>query len=104
MRHVVTILPGAHALFTPLNRALCGHPTFIPLSATGKVWAALLDLRQIITTLAARPTHVLEILTTLATVMPVPLGPGVCGSVVRVHYPKQSGNAMATGHYCSCDI
>jgi hypothetical protein len=37
-------------------------PHTISLSATGKVRAALLDLRQLITTLAARPTHVNEIL------------------------------------------
>ena len=62
LRHVATILPAARALFTPLNRALRGQPAFIPLSAGGEVRAALLDLKQLITTLAARPTHVLEIL------------------------------------------
>jgi hypothetical protein len=46
MRHVATILPAARALFTPLNRALCGHPTFIPLSATGKVRAARVTARE----------------------------------------------------------
>jgi hypothetical protein len=66
MRHVATILPAARSLFTPLNRALRGHPTFIALSATGEVRAALLDLRQLILTLAARPTHVNEILTPAA--------------------------------------
>ena len=66
MRHVATILPAARSLFTPLNRALRGSPTFIALSATGEVRAALLDLKQLIITLAARPTHVNEILTPAA--------------------------------------
>ena len=64
MRHVATILPAARAMFTPLNRALRGQPTFVALSARGEVRAALLDLKQLITTLAARPTHVREILPT----------------------------------------
>jgi hypothetical protein len=62
MRHIATILPSARALFTPLNRALRMTPHTIALSATGEVQAALLDLRQLITTLAVRPTHVNEIL------------------------------------------
>ena len=62
MRHVATILPSARSLFTPVNRALRGHPSTISLSASGEVRAALLDLRQLVTTLAARPTHVREIL------------------------------------------
>ncbi|KAI2511562.1 adenylate kinase [Fragilaria crotonensis] len=62
MRHVATILPSARSLFTPVNRALRGHPSTISLSASGEVRAALLDLRQLVTTLAARPTHVKEIL------------------------------------------
>ena len=62
MRHVATIIPAARALFTPINRALRGAPRTVSLSASGEVRAALLDLRQMITTLAARPTHVKEIL------------------------------------------
>jgi hypothetical protein len=62
LRHVATILPSARALFTPLNRALRLTPHTIALSASGEVRAALLDLRQLVTTLAARPTHVTEIL------------------------------------------
>ena len=62
MRHVATILPTARSLFTPANRALRGTPQTIALSANGEVRAALLDLRQLVTTLAARPTHVKEIL------------------------------------------
>jgi hypothetical protein len=62
MRHVATILPSACSLFTPVNRALRGHPSTISLNASGEVRAALLDLRQLVTTLAARPTHVREIL------------------------------------------
>ena len=62
MRHVATILPAARGMFTPLNRALRNGPTTIPLGAKGDVRAALLDLKQLITTLAARPTHVNEIL------------------------------------------
>ena len=65
MRHVATILPSARALFTPINRALRGTPQTISLSASGEVRAALLDLRQMVTTLAARPTHVKEILPAL---------------------------------------
>jgi hypothetical protein len=63
MRHVTTILPAARGLFTPLNRALRGEPTFVALSAKGEVRAALLDLRQLVLKLADRPTHVKEILT-----------------------------------------
>jgi hypothetical protein len=73
MRHVATILPSARALFTPLNRALRLTPPTISLSANGEVRAALLDLRQLITTLAARPTHVNEIL-----IAPVPDYIGYC--------------------------
>jgi hypothetical protein len=62
MRHVATILPSARSLFTPVNRALRGHPSTISLNASGEVRAALLDLQQLVTTLAARPTHVREIL------------------------------------------
>lgn len=62
MRHVTTILPAARGLFTPLNRALRGAPTTVALTARGDVRAALLDLRQLVATLAARPTHVNEIL------------------------------------------
>ena len=64
MLHVATILPSARALFTPLNRALRMTPHTISLSATGEVRAALLDPRQLITTLAAHPTHVNKILPT----------------------------------------
>ena len=56
LRHVATILPSARSLFTPVNWALRGHPSPISLSASGEVRAALLDLRQMVTTLAARPT------------------------------------------------
>jgi hypothetical protein len=73
MRHVATILPSAQALFIPLNRALRMTPLTISLSATGEVQAALLDLRQLITTLAARATHVNEILPA-----PVPNYIGYC--------------------------
>jgi hypothetical protein len=62
MRHVATILPSAYSLFTPVNRAQRGHPSTIFHSASGEVRAALLDLRQLVTTLAARPTHFREIL------------------------------------------
>jgi hypothetical protein len=62
MQHVATILPSARSLFTPVNRALRGHPSTISLNASGEVRAALLDLRQLVTTLAARPAHVREIL------------------------------------------
>ena len=62
MRHVTTILPAARGMFTPLNHALRGAPTIVALSASGDVRAALLDLRQLVLTLADRPTHVNEIL------------------------------------------
>jgi hypothetical protein len=45
-----TILPSERSLFTPVNRALRGHPSTISLSASGEVRAALLDLRQLVTT------------------------------------------------------
>jgi hypothetical protein len=64
MRHAATILLSARSLFTPVNWALPGHPSTISLSASGEVRAALLDLQQLVTTLAARPTHVMEILPT----------------------------------------
>ena len=66
MRHVTTILPAARGLFTPLNRALRGDPSLVPLSAKGEVRAALLDLRQLVLKLVDRPTHVKEILTPAA--------------------------------------
>jgi hypothetical protein len=62
MRHVATIVPSASSLFTPLNEVLHDHPSTISLSASNEVRAALLDLRQLVTTLAARPTHIREIL------------------------------------------
>jgi hypothetical protein len=62
MRQLATILPSARALLTPLNRALRMTPHNIALSASGEVRAALLDLRQMITTLADRPTYVNKIL------------------------------------------
>ncbi len=97
MRHVATILPSAISLFTPLNRALRGHPSTISLSASNEVREVLLDLRQQVTTLAARPTRVMEIpppLTplTLDIVMPVRLERAAYGSVGQVPYPKQSGD------------
>jgi hypothetical protein len=36
MRHVATILPSARSLFTPINRALRGHPPPFPSVALGK--------------------------------------------------------------------
>jgi hypothetical protein len=62
MRHVATILPSPRSPLNPVNWALHGHPSTISLGASGEVRAALLDLRQLVTTLAARPTHVREIL------------------------------------------
>jgi hypothetical protein len=62
MRHVTTILPSVCSLFTPVNRALRGHPSTISISASGEVRAALLDLQELVTTLAAILTHVREIL------------------------------------------
>jgi hypothetical protein len=62
MRHIATILPSVRSLFTPVNRASHCHPTTISLSASGDVRAGLLDLRQLVTTHAARPTHVNKIL------------------------------------------
>jgi hypothetical protein len=62
MRHVATILPSARALFTPLNRALRRTPHTISLSATAEVRAVHLDLWQLITTVAASPTYINEII------------------------------------------
>ena len=45
-----------------MNWALQGNPLTISLSGSGEVRAALLDLQQMDTTLAARPTHVKEFL------------------------------------------
>ena len=97
MQLVATILPSARSLFTPINRALRGHPSTIPISASGEVRAALLDLRQLVTTLAARPPMSWKFsppltLITLDIVMPVRLERAAYGSVGQVPYPKQSGN------------
>jgi hypothetical protein len=104
MRHVTTILPAARGMFTPLNHALRGAPTIVALSASGDVRAALLDLRQLVLTLADRPTHVNEIL--------IPDAPdyiGYCdasafgaggpgsGSVAPAPYRKQSGDCNGRG-------
>ena len=105
MRHVATILPSARSLFTPINRALRGHPSTISLSASGEVRAALLDLRQMVTTLAARPTHVKEILPA-----PSPDYIGYCdasafgagGGVVQWTVPPARNSlatAVAAGHH-----
>ena len=61
MQHVVTILPSAPYSPPSIGRFEERPPPF-PLSASGEVRLALLDLQQMVTTLAARPTHVKEIL------------------------------------------
>ena len=57
--HHHSILP---ILFHSSELGIARQPSTISLHASGEVRAALLDLRQMVTTLAARPTHVKEIL------------------------------------------
>ncbi len=81
--------------------ALRMTPHTIALSATGKVRAALLDLRQLITTLTAHLNHVNKILPPLS---PITLGivTPVCtvrGSLVKQALPA-TGDSLATAVAC----
>jgi hypothetical protein len=62
LRHVALILPGTKGLFSPINKALKGDPQVIGLGKSSEVRAALLDLATMVTSLAARPTHVKELI------------------------------------------
>ena len=62
LRIAARILPAAHTLFTPINRALRGNPDVVPLgAANSELRATLLDLRAMILDLGRRPTHVHEL-------------------------------------------
>jgi hypothetical protein len=61
LQHAAGILPAAKSLFTPLNVCLRNDPTWISLPVDGDVRHALLDLKTLIKSLAARPTHVNEL-------------------------------------------
>jgi hypothetical protein len=61
LRHAATILPAAKSLFTPINRALRGEPTVIPIGPKSELRHALIDLRTMLMNLAQRPTHVNEL-------------------------------------------
>jgi len=61
LRHAATCLPSIRGLFSPLNKALHGDPTFVGLGKDSESRAALLDMRVLILNLADRPTHVHEL-------------------------------------------
>jgi hypothetical protein len=61
LQHAARILPAAKGLFSPLNKATKGDPKEVGLGKHSEVRAALLDLRHLVLTLAARPTHVSEL-------------------------------------------
>jgi hypothetical protein len=60
LRHVALIMPGTKGLFSPINHALKGDPPVIGLGRLSDVRAALLDLATLVS-LAARPTHIKEL-------------------------------------------
>jgi hypothetical protein len=53
-------LLGSKALLTPLYRSMTTRPTVIGLGKQSEVRAALLDLRAMVRSVAACPTHVLS--------------------------------------------
>ena len=61
LQHAARIIPAAKGMFTPLNNATAGDPAQVGVGKESEVRAALLDLRVIILSLAARPTHVSEL-------------------------------------------
>jgi hypothetical protein len=62
LRHVSNILPSARSLFTPLNRAMAGATMNVGLGAKSEICAALRDFIVLVRDLAARPTHVRELI------------------------------------------
>jgi hypothetical protein len=61
LRHAANILPAARSLFTPLNNALKGDPSWISLGKATEVRSAFQDFLIIIRELERRPTHVSEL-------------------------------------------
>jgi hypothetical protein len=61
LRHVALIMPGTKGLFSPISHALKGNPPVIGLGPLRDVRAALLNLATLVISLAARPTHVKEL-------------------------------------------
>jgi hypothetical protein len=55
------ILPSAKALTTPLYRAMKGSPKMVGLGKDSEARLTMADLRTLIQSLAARPTHVHEL-------------------------------------------
>ena len=92
MRHVATIIPSARSLFTPVNRALRGHPSTISLSASGEVRLELLNCDSWSQPLPQDPhmsgkfsPHMNPI--TLDIEIPVRLERAAYGSVIVSNYP-----------------
>jgi hypothetical protein len=61
IRHAAQIIPVAKGLMSPLNAALRGDPKHVGLGKKSLARAALRDLKDIIGSLAERPTHVSEL-------------------------------------------
>eukprot|EP00978_Attheya_sp_CCMP212_P009589 scaffold22746_cov52-Attheya_sp.AAC.5 len=62
LHHAATILPSAKSLFTPLNHATRGEPTFVSIGTKSELRAALLDFTPLIKSLHSWPTHVDELI------------------------------------------
>ena len=61
LRHAASIFPAAKALFTPMNKSLSKPTAFVGLGKGSELRKTLLDFKTIIKNLAARPTHVAEL-------------------------------------------
>jgi hypothetical protein len=61
LQHAARILPAAKGMFSPLNKATKGDPKEVGIGKRSEARAALIDLRHLIMTLSARPTHVSEL-------------------------------------------
>ena len=64
LRFAALCLPAGRALMTPLNRAMRGSPKNVGSGKRSEVHEALGDWLQLIKDLAARPTHVHEVVPT----------------------------------------
>jgi hypothetical protein len=60
--HACTILPTSKSLLTPIYRSMASQPSMVGLGKESEVWAEMLNLKTMIKSIAARPTHVFELI------------------------------------------
>jgi hypothetical protein len=115
LQHAARILPAAKGMFSPLNKATRGDPPQVGLGKSSEARAALIDLKHLILTLAALPTHVSELVeydpeiagtcdASAAGAGGVWVGYDIQPTVWRVEWPQDVVELYRTGTLTNSDL